>query len=308
MATSTLVDLHNFNVVSSQQSVNNSNKIDGYSGLAESIINDNGIINISSVTLTTAQTSLLQKGLSFCPSPRTLDVGSVVDGLDKFHRSLRLASFFDCIEGPSSDESEHNNGFSHRKFRPATTFNPRGPPTLESFILVNHSQVNKLPHLETHFQNLSKSERLSIRELASNKSIIIKPADKGSGVVIMNTSDYIYEAYRQLSDRNFYKPLNIDKTLHYQNKINHFLTTMRLGNEIDENCYSYLAPSHAKPGRFYLLPKIHKGKLPPPGGPIISVIGSPSEKISEFVDFFLQPQLPDMPSYVRGYGPFPLPH
>jgi hypothetical protein len=45
----------------------------------------------------------------------------------------------------------------------------------------------------------------------------------------------------------------------------------------------YLTPEDPKPGRFYLLPKIHKENNP--GRPIVSANGHPTEKISEFIDF-----------------------
>ena len=79
---------------------------------------------------------------------------------------------------------------------------------------------------------------------------------------------------------------------------------MHTKSEISDKCLKYLCEQHTKPGRFYLLPKIHKNKLPPPGRPIISAIGSPTEKISQFVDFFLQPMLPKMKSYVKDTGHF----
>ena len=79
---------------------------------------------------------------------------------------------------------------------------------------------------------------------------------------------------------------------------------MRSNKEIDKKCFAYLLPNNPRPGRFYLLPKIHKGVLPPPGRPIISAIGSPTEKISEFLDFFLQPLLMSIPSYIKDTGHF----
>ena len=39
-------------------------------------------------------------------------------------------------------------------------------------------------------------------EQRKNPEIVIKKADKGSAVVIMNTTDYLREGYRQLRDHN----------------------------------------------------------------------------------------------------------
>ena len=48
-----------------------------------------------------------------------------------------------------------------------------------------------------------------------------------------------------------------------------------------------------------MLPKIHKNTLPPPGRPIVSAIGSPTEKISALIDHFLQPLLPCILSFIK---------
>ena len=52
--------------------------------------------------------------------------------------------------------------------------------------------------------NLTKEERESIKELKKLQiegQIVIKPADKGCGIVIMDRKDYEEESYRQLNDR-----------------------------------------------------------------------------------------------------------
>ena len=73
-----------------------------------------------------------------------------------------------------------------------------------------HSSPNK---------NLSKQEWIGLKELSSNPEIVIKKADKGSAIVVMQTTDYLREGYRQLSDRNFYTKLTEDPTLSISNKI-----------------------------------------------------------------------------------------
>ena len=54
----------------------------------------------------------------------------------------------------------------------------------------------------------------------------------------------------------------------------------------------------------YLLPKIHKRLYNVPGRPIISNCGTPTEKVSEFLDHHLQPVMKSGKSYVKDTGDF----
>ena len=58
-----------------------------------------------------------------------------------------------------------------------------------------------------------------------------------------------------------------------------------------------LIPQDPRTARFYLLPKIHKAGNP--GRPIVSGNGSPTERISEFVDSYLNPLVSHIPSYIQ---------
>ena len=64
-------------------------------------------------------------------------------------------------------------------------------------------------------------------ELRKNPEIVIKKADKGSAVVIMNTTDYLREGYRQLSDPNFYTKIREDPTEKISDRICKVLTQMK---------------------------------------------------------------------------------
>ena len=63
--------------------------------------------------------------------------------------------------------------------------------------------------------------------------------------------------------------------------------------------YDYLKNDSPRTAKFYMLPKIHKNLDKPPGRPIVSENECPTERISEFVDFFLKPLLPKLKSYVQ---------
>ena len=274
----------------------------GYTDVATSINNIDGVINLSSYQLSTAEHSILSKGSSFSPSPGTLDMATAMTDLDKFHRSLRLATrFHESDDSDDQFESVEDEPFSHHKFKNPSTYNPRGPPALECFILSNHVHALQLPAPNTPRtkSNVTKDEQSALRSLANNRNIVIKPADKGGGLVVMNTKDYVFEAHRQLNNTKFYRRIDIKNTKDIDTEINKTVRSLWEQDEIDLNCYSYLTPESTKPGRFYMLPKIHKNKLPPPGRPIVSASGSPTERISEFLDHFLQPLLVTIPSYVK---------
>ena len=132
------------------------------------------------------------------------------------------------------------------------------------------------------WSNLSREERAGLNDLKNNRELTIKKADKGSAIVVMNTSDYIREAERQLSNTKAYKKLDEDPSAKYCREIQTLLDSMLSWNVIDEKCHKYLTPVNPRPGRFYLLPKIHKDGVP--GRPICSSNGHPTENISRFVD------------------------
>ena len=72
---------------------------------------------------------------------------------------------------------------------------------------------------------------------------------------------------------------------------------MHVRGHIDDKTMEYLTPEDPKPGRFYLLPKIHKENNP--GRPIVSANGYPTERISEFIDFHLRPFVENLPSHIK---------
>jgi hypothetical protein len=66
---------------------------------------------------------------------------------------------------------------------------------------------------------------------------------------------------------------------------------------IDDDTYQYLNVTSARPGRFYMLPKIHKKGIP--GRPICSSNKHPTERISEFVDHHIRKYVTELPSHIR---------
>lgn len=62
----------------------------------------------------------------------------------------------------------------------------------------------KSSETEPQIQSL-QAQHKAILEHKKDKSRVIKPADKGSGIVVQNIADYKSEILRQLSDQQVYK-------------------------------------------------------------------------------------------------------
>ena len=107
---------------------------------------------------------------------------------------------------------------------------------------------------------------------------MIKGADKGGAVVIQNRDDYIKEGIRQLSDNTFYKHTDKDLTEYHNSEVNKVIWRLRLNGEISASVESKLITGETKTPEIYFLPKIHKDISPPPGRPIVSANGCPTEK------------------------------
>ena len=60
------------------------------------------------------------------------------------------------------------------------------------------------------YSSFTEEERLALNSLRDDTSIIIKEADKDSGVVVWDRKDYLKEAEKQLGDKETYEELSPD--------------------------------------------------------------------------------------------------
>ncbi|XP_071153486.1 uncharacterized protein [Mytilus edulis] len=255
---------------------------------------------LRSKQLTEDETSLLSRGLNFCPVPGPVNDTKLSEELDYFARSLRIKEHFASKEDDSTTSDSDSDDSNEYRFRKKSNWVPKPSKntTLESFI--DNVKTDILTNVKINnqtYDNLTPDERVALTNLRDNDDIVIKPADKGSAVVVMDKSNYVQEAIRQLDDDRFYRKLNSDPTLQFSEEITECLKEMCDNNIIDIDTFKYLKPENSKPGRFYLLPKIHKPGNP--GRPIVSANGHPTEKISEFVDYYLRPHVENLPSFIK---------
>ena len=261
-----------------------------------------GVVNLSDHTLSDSELSLLSKGLTFVDTPPPPDLGLIMEDIQKFHISIKRHLAIGKLPSYTQDATERitsSTPFGNQKFRNPSKWNPPSPAIVEHMALLNESAILKSePHKLTK-RNLTSAEYKAKTSLTKNDSIVIKKADKGSAVVVQNKSDYISEGLRQLSDRNFYRLQEENLTNIHNSQIRTAVDGMVTTKEITLKTADYLVLDNPRTAKFYLLPKIHKNKFPPPGRPIVSANECPSERISQFVDHIIQPLVPLLPSYLR---------
>ena len=260
------------------------------------------IFNLSHRVLSEVEIKVLEKGLDFAPIQRKINEPELRKDFEEFSRRMRIKWHF--RNEPSSEFSEVP------AFSPKSTWKPpKGHPNLEVFLSKVESDLFSLIDKPLGYSNLTKEEWDAIRSLADDRNIVIKKADKGSCVVIWDRTDYIKEAESQLNNKSVYKDIVFKEKLltDLVEKSNQFFKPLKTTGVITEKQLKYFSYQYKKStnlGKMYLLPKIHKRLFDVPGRPVISNCGTPTEKVSEFLDYHLKPVMQEGKSYIKDTGDF----
>ena len=86
-----------------------------------------------------------------------------------------------------------------------------------------------------NYPNLTKKEREAMKELMTGCNIIIKPADKGSGIVIWDKQDCLKQFENQLTHVNVYEKVERDPVTAINKTILKVLDNIIRRKVIDEN-------------------------------------------------------------------------
>jgi hypothetical protein len=155
-------------------------------------------------------------------------------------------------------------------------------------------------HKQNKRDNLTRKERIALRELITNPHtcIIINKADKGSTIVVEDREEYISNAMVHLNDPAVYKPLQNDISRTLKETITDKLLSLKNKGFLKQTWFEFCKPPRqTRTSRLYFLKIIHKN----PMGirPIVSSCNSITERISQFVDRWLQPHVRKLPSYLK---------
>lgn len=280
-----------------------------------------GVFNLSKITLDDTEWVMFNKGLNFIPTPKTIPVNNIIQCKKDLIRNIKIRSFFkdrnaiERLQGP-------------RKFEYKSVWTPKLYDLQEHTIntihdikvctdkIIKNNQTifkNSMEYiLLKDKNNFSKSEKNCLNKLSNNDQVIVKKADKGTGIVLMDVENYNFEAYRQLNDKKFYLPLETPIFQDTIKKIRIILNQLKINKFISSKQFDYLAgPPDPNHRIFYLLPKIHKDlkkwTIPdrmPEGRPIVTDVETEASRVSKFIDSFLAPLANKHPTYIKNTTDF----
>lgn len=261
--------------------------------------------NLSDYPLNSEEKSILNKGLTFCLQPLH-DKAELMAELKKDNgiRMNRRLFFrgrpppkvpfkkFHVPSGFSPPTETYARPYVRRVLGAVQTRIPRG-------VIRKQGRRPQCP------SNISKKEHAALHDLSTNPDVVIKKADKGSSIVLMNKKDYVMSCLTQLENRKFYLPINEGRCSRNGNAISRTFKGMYARKEIDKKTLDFLLQERKVSERyFYGLPKIHKGRDKwmhniPPLRPIISDTDSESYLAAKFVDTYLRPVGSLHPSFLQ---------
>jgi hypothetical protein len=223
----------------------------------------------------------------------------------KFERKMKWKEFFSDKDREEDDQVVLPTVFPKEK----SNLPPKGGAPLNNFLIGVKSELTgtKLNKVKPNIpENESEALKILIKK-QNDYQIVIKPCDKGAGIIICNYDDYVKSCEKDLASKS------VDDQPHYskitktdldeaKSKIQTTLKKAQLTKQISNSEYSEMSPEEKNPGKFYHIFKVHKKHDPPnlpPGRPIVSGCNSITEKISHFVDFHAKHLVPLIPSYLQ---------
>jgi len=150
--------------------------------------------------------------LTFVPNTNQIKFNQIDLDIKRFERRLQLHFHFTDPDTVNYDRVT-TTAIKTQKFLNNPDYWPRKlNPIITEFCYNLKSHILSLITANKQHNTLSKYEKTALKNLKNNKNITIKKADKNSGIVVMNTLDYINKVDAMLSDTNVYTPVVLDDT------------------------------------------------------------------------------------------------
>ena len=276
----------------------------------------NVVFNYSSISLTREMEKVLNRGLKFCIQPLKLDLTQILVDYQRFERTMIWHEYW---FGREKEENYKTPIFKAKKNNLPKNHNT--PKELKTFLGAVKSEIMDPLNRNKVKCNLPPDEFQALKELVTlikDRKIVIKPCDKGAGIIILDFEEYMracnahlnsQQLYGNGESKPFYTKVDESKQDDAKIKLTNLIQEAFDNKIIDENEFLAMNPQDKGPGRFYCTFKVHKkhdeGKAPPER-PIVSGSNSITENASLFVEHHIKEiatkhksYLQDTPDFLR---------
>lgn len=282
----------------------------------------NSVCNLSGVDVPNKFLDILNKGLSFVPTPKYLSLSKIKKQHENFIRRIKIHDYFLYQPEFPPKNLGLNIPTSNKLKYPSTWIPTDNDLSMECCVLIkelnnnfdkNIANFKTIPAINGDTKlitsikpNLNFKDLTSLKQFIISNHIICKKSDKSKSIVILKEDSYVQEVMRQLDDTKYYRPLEAPLQPRTTVLIKSIVDNLFDSKLIDSKQRDFLyPPDPPRPRIFYLLPKIHKpieswpsGDMPP-GRPIISNCGSETNHIAKYIDHFLEPIANLHPSFLK---------
>ena len=227
-------------------------------------VNTKNIVNLSDYKLSSTEEFVLSHGLNFCLPPTT----------------VKREEVFSEFEVLIAQLQHHTHQSIER--RAALT-----------------ARLSDLAHaycgnpVDTGDFLMKKECFQAVKSLSLNNNIIITKPDKGSGVVIINKTDYVSKMESILHDESKFQVLgpvhSTDNTAKLESRLQRRLLKLYKDDILESAVYEAIRPTGSLRPRMYGLPKTHKKDVPL--RPILSMTGSAQHQLAKWLASILDPVL-----------------
>ena len=262
------------------------------------------VTNLSGTELTADQLSLLSRGLGFVPVKRQRMTHLLAE-LKEWERLVRLKEFWadtslSAGTGVARDSSDHDTDSSvdqDSKYKKSRWTPEKGrDPWLDVYIEeVIRSVLGGVK--KDRDSNLTKGEEQAFLDLMNDSDIVIRPADKGSGIVVMDAETYFGSLQEEVNDPSTYRSTARDQTQAVYKKVKTLADKLLKKGYIGKHLHKYLIPTRPRAGHLQGNPKLHKEGHPLRA--IVSGRGHATEGIAELAEKELCAHVESQASFVR---------
>ena len=271
--------------------------------------------NLSSKCLTVEEQNVLYRGLKHHVLPRKVHPDQVKAEVEK----LVNAVIIDEVKSVIAKEQVAAQQRSGVQTRAQLNRNERNILSRESqkekfretIVQVTHNKVttdfrDDLKEVFHKFMQSCKdicSNRINrafhstVSELSKNKDIVCVNFDKGNGICVMNSDDYLDKLDSIINDVQKFKrvpPSNRKNgrypTIRCQEVVKEKID-LYIKEHVTEDLYRQLVPVGCGPGKLYGTCKVHKTDNPL--RPVVSMIRTPEYELAKYLDSLIKPSIPD---------------